>query len=49
MYFLNKVDIYPKLFISIGEKLFFTQKRVEMNHEDSARLVHKKLFYCTDI
>ena len=39
MYFVNKVDIYPKHFISTGEKLFFTEKNVQMNHEDSAQKV----------
>ena len=45
MYFINKVDIYPKHFISTGEKLFFTEKNVQMNHEDSAQKVHKKFFF----
>ena len=41
MYFLNKVDIYPKHFISTGVKLF-TEKRVKINDEDIAQKVHKK-------
>ena len=60
MYFLNKVDIYSKHFISTEVKPFFTGKMVEMNDEDSAqkvqkkcikvhKKVHKKLFYCTGI
>ena len=42
MYFLNKVDIYSKHFISTGVKPFFTGKMVEMNGEDSAQKVQKK-------
>ena len=49
MYFLNKVYIYPKHFISTGKKTFFTEKRVEINHKDSAQKLQKKLFYCTEI
>ena len=49
MYFLNKFVIYPNHFISTGVKLYFTRKSFEMNDEDSAQKVRKKLFYCTDI
>ena len=53
MHFLNEVDIHPKHFISTGVKLFFTEKIVKMNDEDSAqkvhRQVHKKFIYYTDI
>ena len=31
MYFLNKVDIYPKHFISTGEKLFALRKGLTMH------------------
>ena len=42
MYFLDKVDIYSKHFISTEVKPFFTGKMVEMNDEDSAQKVQKK-------
>ena len=44
MHFVNKVDIYPKHFISTGKKLFFNEKRVEMNHKGSAKKVKKNSF-----